>query len=83
MDPEPERLQELEDSNPESLPDLEDQFTTTPFQGPLTLEQIMWINELEDEMHNNLLEVEVADRNNECTSTKLYPCNKKCNTCLH
>ena len=64
MGPEPERLQELEDSDHESLPDLEDQFTDEPFQGPLKLEQTMWMNELEEEMHN-LLEVEVADRNNE------------------
>ena len=65
MDPEPETLQELEDSDPESLPDLEDQFTDEPYQGLLTLEQTMWMNELESEM-NNALEVEVADsRNNE------------------
>ena len=59
--------QELADLD--GLPDLEEIF---PYQGPLTLEQTVWMNELTMVMYGreslpftNELEVDVADRNNE------------------
>ena len=66
--PNPAETEEQEDSDLEGLPDLEE---ILPYQGPLTLEQTIWMNELTMAMYgmegeqNNELEVEVADRNNE------------------
>ena len=66
--PHPAETEEQEDSDLEGLPDLEE---ILPYQGTLTLEQTIWMNELTMAMYgmegkqNNELEVEVADRNNE------------------
>ena len=66
--PNPAETEEQEDSDNEGLPDLEE---ILPYQGPLTLAQTMWMNELTMAMYgmegeqNNELEVDVADRNNE------------------
>ena len=67
--PNPAETEEQEDSDNEGLPDLEE---ILPYQGPLTLEQTVWMNELTMVMYGreslpftNELEVDVADRNNE------------------